>query len=231
MIFSENTGIIRPQIYSTSDICAFFTTKEVGTERKSLARVVSISEKRIFLPVQKHTDYIHIMKSDHVPSVADAVLTREKKMLIGVQVADCVPVLLFDRKKKVIGSVHAGWRGTAMGILSKTLRNMQRQFQSSMDDIQIALGPSIRGCCYSVDTDVKDAVNRSVNILDIKNRSNGKYFLDLSSINMQQALSEGIKKENIWQSDECTFCNPEKFYSYRYAGMNSGRQGGFIMLW
>lgn len=231
MIFSDNSGIIRPQIYSTSDICAFFTTKEVGADRKSLAGVVSISDERIFLPVQKHTSSIHILRSDLAPSVADAVLTRDKKILIGVQVADCVPVLLFDRKKKVIGSVHAGWRGTAKGILSKVLRNMQKEFQSSMDDVQIALGPSIRGCCYAVDTDVKDAVSRGVNIPDTNKRSNGKYFLDLSIVNMQQALYEGVKKENIWQSDECTFCKHEKFHSYRYSGRHSGRQGGFIMLW
>jgi YfiH family protein len=231
MSFSKNNGIIRPHIFSSRDIYAFFTTQAVGADRKSLARVVNISENRIFLPLQKHTNNIHILRSESVPSVADAVLTAENKMLIGVQVADCVPILLFDRRKKVIGAVHAGWRGTAKGIFSKTLRNMHRQFQSSMDDILIAIGPSIRGCCYSVDTDVKDAVSMSVNSHVFNNRRNGKYFLDLSSVNMQQALSEGIKKENIWRSDECTFCKPEKYHSYRYSGKYSGRQGGFIMLW
>ena len=219
--------MIWPDIFDGC-VKAFFTRKSTGADKAILSRVLSISTDDICMPVQKHTDIVWLLNEERTPVRADAVLTQTAGILIGVQVADCVPVLLHDEGGSVIGAVHAGWKGTSLQILKKTLAMMVEHFGSDPHDIKVAFGPSIRGNCYAVDNDVKDAVVRATGPGDYVMRKNGKYCVDLTSANMLQALSSGIPLKNIWQSPECTYCNPRDFHSFRYHGNHAGRQGGFI---
>ncbi len=178
-----------------------------------------------------------MLDSDLSPRIADAVITSNKGILLGVQVADCVPVLLYDAKRNVIGVVHAGWRGTAASILKKSIEAMQERFSSFPIDIKIAIGPSIRWCCYHVGYDVLESVKKATGNGEYHNPPlppfskggmGGFYCLDLASANKYQAISAGIHEKNIWVSEECTYCHPDKYYSYRFAKGTTGRQGGFI---
>jgi len=209
-------------------VTAFFTGKDPGADLHIISRVIGIPPSAIYLPVQKHTDKVLYLDAPIEPKVADAVVTDRKDVLIGVQVADCVPVLLHDQKRQVIGAVHAGWRGTAAGILGKTIVAMSERYSCRPEDIALAIGPSIGGCCYEVDHEVYDAVSRATGEGEYHTKKGGKFHIDLAGANRLQAVSAGILSENIWVSGECTFCNPEKFYSYRYAKGSTGRQGGFI---
>jgi YfiH family protein len=139
-----------------------------------------------------------------------------------------VPVLICEKEKGIIGAVHAGWRGTAAGIVKKTVMMIMERYICRANGFYIAIGPSIRGCSYSVDHDVNDAVKKATGEGDYYSKKGEKYFLDLPRANKQQAMSIGIPESNIWISDECTFCNPDKFFSYRYAKGSTGRQGAFI---
>jgi polyphenol oxidase len=209
-------------------ITAFFTDKKSGAEPDDISRILKIHKDKIFMPLQKHTDKIIIVESSLEPRIADAVITKEKGILIGVRTADCVPVLLHDKKKNVFGAVHAGWRGTAEGIIKKTVSVMIERYVSDPDDIFIAIGPAIRWCCYAVGQDVLERVKGATGEGEYFISKQGKNCLDLPSANKYQALQYGVPEKNIWMSEECTFCNPEKFYSYRYAKGQTGRQGGFI---
>ena len=220
---------IKPHNLTHSNLKAFFTTKSLNGSLKDLLKSVDmLEESDVYLPIQKHTNKVMVLENDFKPVVADAVITRKKGVLIGIHVADCVPILLYDKKKSLVGAVHAGWRGTASQILKNTIKAMQEGFHSSIKDVLIAIGPSIRQCCYEVGEEVKHAVYNVTGEGSYYRRQNGKYFIDLSSANRIQALSMGIQEENIYQSDECTFCNPDRFYSYRYTKGCAGRQGGFI---
>lgn len=220
--------LIRPDIFD-GHVKAFFTVKSLGVDIEKLISILSIKKEDVFLPVQRHTDKVLVLKYDSEPIVADAVVTKSRGILIGIQVADCVPVLLFDRRRLIIGAVHAGWRGTSAQIVKKTIKTMFDYFNSSPRDIKIALGPSIRWDCYYVDTEVKNAIYKATGDGKYyKEKSDGKYCVDLSSANMYQALSLGIPEENIWSSNECTYCNPDEYHSYRYDKDCTGRQGGFI---
>lgn len=233
-------NFIIPSIFSKFYINAFFTTKALD----------SLPLNNIYLPIQKHTDKVLVLDYDLEPKIADAVITNRKDILIGIQVADCVPLLLYDKKKNVVGAVHAGWRGTAAGILKKTIKAMSDRFYSSPTDVLIAIGPSIRWCCYSVGYEVIEAVERVTSYGDSPRftdadrcrrigtvpiptkdyiiKKGEKYCLDLPTANRYQAISYGVKPENIWMSGECTFCRPGKYFSYRYAKGTTGRQCGFI---
>lgn len=218
--------LLFPEIFNGKTI-AFFTGKRPGAEIERIAEIASVEKQNIYMPVQRHTDKVLILDSFE-PKVADAVITNKKGTLIGVQVADCVPILLHDKKTTVIGAVHAGWRGTAAGILKKAVMTMVNRFDSSPADILIALGPSIRWCCYIVGYDVVAAAKSATGNGNYVVERGERYCLDLSTANKYQALSVGVLPEHIWMSDECTYCYPDRYYSYRYARGTTGRQGGFI---
>jgi hypothetical protein len=221
---------IKPPNIISSNIKAVFTTKTLANRhmKEVLAKEFNISKRSIYFPIQRHTNKVHVLELNLEPVIADAVLTNKKGILIGVQVADCVPILLYDEQKSIIGVVHAGWRGTAQQILRNTIKTLQEKFHSSTENIFIALGPSIKQCCYNVHSNVKIAVQEATGEGAYYYKKDGKWFIDLSLANKIQALSLGIPEQNIWQSKECTFCNPDKFYSYRYSKDSVGKQGGFI---
>lgn len=219
--------LIYPELMK-DHVTAFFTGKKPGADPDNLGKIMRIRNDQIYMPIQKHTDKIAIIESSLLPIVADAVITKEAGILIGVQVADCVPILLYEKTKGIIGAIHAGWRGTADAILKKTIKVVMDRFACSEDNIYIALGPAIRWCCYNVDFEVMNAVSHVTGPGDYWTKKGGKYCLDLPQANKYQALSMRIPQRNIWLSDECTFCNPDRFYSYRYAKGTTGRQGAFI---
>jgi YfiH family protein len=222
-----NYRLISPDLFK-GHIIAFFTGKEPGANLDSISRTLNIKKESIFLPIQKHTDKIIIVDSSLEPKVADAVITSENGVLIGVQVADCVPILIYEKERGVVAAVHAGWRSTADEILKKTLETMIGRFTCKADNILVAMGPSIRWCCYEVDLEVLNAVQQATGEGEYYQRKGEKYCLDLPLANKYQAMRMDIPEKNIWISDECTFCYPDRFYSYRYANGPTGRQGGFI---
>jgi purine-nucleoside/S-methyl-5'-thioadenosine phosphorylase / adenosine deaminase len=219
--------LIVPDIFK-DHVTAFFTGKNPGADIDVISRMLGIKKECIFMPIQKHTGKVMVVESLFEPVMADAVVTKEKGLLIGVQVADCVPILIYGRRKGIVGAIHAGWRGAAEGILKKTIKLLVDRFYIEGYDITIAIGPSIGSCCYEVGGDVIDSVRKATGE-GIYYRSKGdKYLLDLQSANKLQALSMGVPESNIWVSNDCTSCHPERFYSYRYARGSTGRQAGFI---
>jgi len=219
--------LIFPGLFE-NHVTAFFTGKNPGADTDTLSKILNIRNDQVYMPIQKHTDKIVFLESSLSPMIADAVITKEAGILVGIQVADCVPILLYEKTKGIIGAIHAGWRGTAEAILKKTIKAVIDRFVCSEDNIYIALGPAIRWCCYQIDFDVMRAVTHATGPGEYSINKAGKHCLDLPTANKYQALSSGIPENNIWLSDECTFCNPDKFYSYRFARGTTGRQGAFI---
>ncbi len=212
----------------SQEITAFFTDREVSTEVDELLRLSGF--RKIYLPIQKHTDRVKIIqKGDEIsePVIADGVITTLEGLLIGVKTADCVPVLISSTCSSVVAAVHAGWRGTARLILKKTLQTMIDRFSLSADDILIAIGPSIRGCCYEVGREVAESIGSSCSTDALVRARKGRLYVDLVEANLLQATATGIPEENIWVSKSCTCCERDRFFSYR-ATKTEKRQGGFI---
>ncbi|MEK6690483.1 MAG: peptidoglycan editing factor PgeF [Nitrospirota bacterium] len=204
--------------------------KSIIENRSYLASFLGVNLDSLVIPVQRHTDKVWIISETSIqsPIEADAIITSMRGIVLGVLVADCVPILIYDPDSGVISAIHAGWRGTASGIIKKVLDIMNKKFNTSISKTIISIGPSIRWCCYEVDPDVLKAVEKETGNLKeySKGKDNGKYYIDLALANQIQAVSLGAS--NIWISEECTHCNPERFYSYRYYKGVTGRQGGFI---
>ncbi len=219
--------VISPEIFGKG-VKAFFTGKDPGVDLQRISEIISVGKEKIYMPLQRHTDRVVVLDSGREPKIGDAVVARGRGTVIGVQTADCLPILVYDAVAHAVAAVHAGWRGTASAILKKTIKTMGDRFASSPSEIVMAMGPGIRWCCYEVGYEVLEAVWKATGEGEYFKTKGEKYCLDLLSANRYQALSEGILKENIWVSGECTHCLPDTYYSYRFAKGPTGRQGGFI---
>ena len=157
------------------------------------------------------------------PAEADGLLTRRAGLLLSVRTADCVPLLLLDRKRRAVAAVHAGWRGTVKQIARRSVERMQSEFASKPADLEAAIGPAIGACCYEVGEDVAAQFDR----LAVSARS-GRPRLDLSLANRLQLTQAGIPITQIRCADLCTHCLGEQFYSYRRDGSQAGRMVALI---
>ncbi|MFH2036103.1 MAG: peptidoglycan editing factor PgeF [Candidatus Zixiibacteriota bacterium] len=180
-------------------------------------------------------DSIHKEKSEKKPPdlAADALITNLPNFCITVAVADCVPIILYDPAKKVIGVVHSGWQGTVKKIAESAIKTMIERFNCESSNIVAGIGPSIGPCCYEVGDKVIKKVRKAFdchNDLLINEENSELIHLDLWKANHEILLSSGLKNENIEVSSQCTKCNPDRFFSYRVQGERYGRMAASIML-
>jgi hypothetical protein len=215
-------SMIFPDIFE-GHVMGFFTTKHMGSH------IEDITGRKIYFPIQEHTDIVMELDPSLTPKVADAVITDRFDVLIGIKVADCVPVLVFDTRNLVIGAVHAGWRGTAKGILRKTINQLEYRYRSRPEDLLISIGPSIKECCYEVNSDVFESVIKESGPGEYYSKNGDKYRIDLQEANKLQAVSVGVPIEQITSINECTHCAEDKYHSYR-RDKSKNRQGAFIGL-
>lgn len=174
---------------------------------------------------QVHGCNIEVIKDCSVNKIenCDSVITNLKNIPLMVMVADCIPILFFDKVKKVIGVAHAGRNGTLKEISKKTILKMGSEFNSCADDILVYLGASIGQCCYEVGEEIANIVDSRY----IQNRD-GEFYLNILSMNIHQMQSVGIKEENIQMQGICTCCD-KNYYSYRREGI-TGRFAGILKL-
>jgi len=151
----------------------------------------------------------------------DGLITNEKDLPISVVFADCLPVLFYDKKRKVIGVAHSGWKGTEGNISKKMIETFKTQYNSDPKDILVCIGPSIMECCYEVDDTVADKFQKDYPEY-ITKKENDKYMLSLQDICKKQLLNCDIEKENITVTDLCTMCNKDHLFSHRGS---SGKRG------
>ncbi|HKD08371.1 MAG TPA: peptidoglycan editing factor PgeF [Bryobacteraceae bacterium] len=148
----------------------------------------------------------------------DALVTNAPGLRVGVRTADCVPVLILDERTRAVAAIHAGWRGTAENIVSHAVYEMMTRYGTRQEDLHAAIGPSIGACCYEVGNDVAlrfDPACRESNA-----------YIDLPSINERQLTEAGVP--DIWIARECTFCLPQRYFSFRREKEEAGRMISFI---
>jgi len=208
----------------------------VAYNRSILAQALEIAEEKILFPDQCHTSHIKVVEaSTSLKNLqkTDALITQATGMCLCVLTADCVPVLLFDPKEKVVAAIHAGWRGTAERIVPRTIERMVKSFSSRPKNIVAAIGPSISQKNYEVGNEVAEKFHvffHDKPSIIKKKKESGKYHIDLKEANKELLLRYGVKHKNIEISQKCTFDMPDLFFSARRDGLHSGRFATGIML-
>lgn len=207
---------------------------------------------------QVHSGVVRVLKSrDRMPRhplKGDGVITSHKNVLLGIQVADCVPVLVVDAKRAVLGAFHAGWRGTAKRIVERGVGSMRAIFGSKPSNLYAAIGPCIHACCYSVGHEVidefrsqfsyadelfsevydRDPIKEKYPLLFLTARAPGhsnigpQKHLDLVEANRRQLLDAGVPDSNIWAATECSSCRTDLLFSHRKEAGYTGRMMGVV---
>ncbi|MGE5430737.1 MAG: peptidoglycan editing factor PgeF [Syntrophomonadaceae bacterium] len=197
----------------------------VKRNRKEFFKALNLSEKTVALQKQTHSDICTYTEESGLCGESDAMITDKKNLGLGVSVADCTPVFLYDPKNKVIAAVHSGWRGTQKKILSNVLKKMSDEFNSSPEDLAAYIGPSISQDNYEVGKEFID-------LFDPKylKPCEDKYLLDVKGANLDMLLEAGVPKSAIQVSSLCTFRMENLLHSYRRDGLESGRLLGIIAM-
>jgi YfiH family protein len=150
----------------------------------------------------------------------DALITDVPGIFLTVTVADCTPILVLDPVRPAVAAIHAGWRGTVLGILKKTILRMQEVFGTNPQDCRAFIGACIDACSYEVDADVAQHFSAPYAQWSPELQ---KYLLDLKSANQAQLLEVGLLEEHIEISPYSTVLNNDLFFSYRKEKGITGR--------
>ncbi len=191
-----------------------------ATKRKAFLRSLHLP-LNLILPEQVHGTEIAVVNSKDIekkiPNVDGLVskATPDQNFTLGVLVADCVPLLLVDPKTRILGAVHAGWRGTIGGIARKIVEVM-KTLGAQPKDILVSIGPHIGMCCYDVPAE------RAQRFLDIFHNDpkvasliEGEWHIDVGYANFLTLVDQGILSKNIQASIGCTSCQIDTYFSYR----------------
>lgn len=258
--FSTRTGGFS-RVYGGKTFNLGFTGKDskAAVERNReafLRKLGAVGGKKLWPLVtlrQIHSDLIHyVIEPPATTLVGDGLIADTPNLLLGIQTADCLPVILVDKKRKAVGVFHAGWRGTIKRIVEKGAGLMRLHFGTLPRDLEAGIGPGIHSCCYEVGEEVRDQfesqfeyaaglfhevqesdpVREKYPLLFLTARAPGhsvlprKIFLDLIEANRRQLLAIGVPAKNISASPLCTSCNPKLLFSHRADKGTTGRTMG-----
>ncbi len=159
---------------------------------------------------------------------ADALITHLPHVVLTILTADCVPILLHDPVRHVIGAVHAGWRGTQQEIARKTIAKMGQLYGTNPKDLIVGIGPAIGGCCYEVGDEVAEYFTAYPDA--VTHKGDGTHLLDTKQVNAMQLEALGVPRVQIEISPYCTACDVDRFFSYRAEQGTVGRFMSCIML-
>ena len=211
--------------YNTPDWLTAFTTGK-GVEPEQLG----IEQDALVLPRQTHSDHVLWTEKAGRPEDTDAVITDSLGLCVCVKTADCIPILLYDARQRIVAAVHAGWRGTVGRIVEKTLDVMHAEYGTEGKDVVACIGPSISLEAFEVGDEVYDAFAEAGFDMNRMARKYEKWHLDLWEANRLQLLIQGVLPENMEVAGICTYQQHEDFFSARRLGIQSGRILSGIML-
>lgn len=174
---------------------------------------------------QTHEDKIYIASEAAAVEGYDAIITKTKDLMIGVTVADCTPILIYDAENEVIAAIHAGWKGTVLGIVAKTLDAMKFHFNSEPINCFAYIGTCIDVCDFEVGEEVANQFDANFKVW--KSEKN-KYHVDLKKANEQWLLAAGVPKEQIEISPRSTASQTEDYFSHRAEKGLTGRMMALI---
>ncbi len=215
------------------------TMANVQENFRRFCGAVGTDVERIVLSKQIHRDDVRLVTADDCGKglwrerdydSADALICATPNVPLVVFSADCGVILLHDSVRGAIGAVHAGWRGTAMGIAGKAVREMVQQFGCKPENIRAAIGPSIGACCFETDEDVPIAMREALgnDAEQFMTKQGTKWHVDLKAINRYWLQREAVTL--IDTCDHCTACRTDLYWSHRKMGRERGEQAAMISL-
>jgi len=202
----------------------------VNENRKSIGRV--LGGNGVVFAHQIHQADILIIDdnirkkaaaSNHEILTADGLVTQIPDTFIGVKLADCQSVMMYDPVKKIAANIHSGWRGSIQNIIGRCIESMRKHFDTNPTDIVAGISPSLGPCCAEFKNFEKEIPRQFWKYKD------SRHHFDFWAVSRDQLVSSGVRPENIETADICTKCNSHLFFSYRKL-KSSGRFAAVIGL-
>ena len=189
----------------------------VAENFRRISIAAGLPEKRVSALQIHSTEILYQTGPTEMTLECDGFLTDRKGLTLTVKTADCIPILLYAPQAEIVAAVHAGWRGSAGGIVKNAVKAMCAR-GATPEDIRAAIGPGIGACCFKVREDFVAAFTDAVGkeyaerfIIPGKDQPSA----DLKGLNYQYLLDAGLSGGHIDLSDLCTCCHPEEFFSHR----------------
>lgn len=240
--------IIRPQIFKDPNVVAAQSTRLGGVSSLSYSSMnlgmsvndlkenviknrelffgeLGINLDQLVISKQVHGNDVFVATEPAIIEGYDALITNKPKVFLAISIADCTPILIYDTKNKAVAAIHAGWKGTASGIVKHTLHKMRHAYGTTGADCQAYIGPCISYNSFEVGEEVAGHFEDSFKRFEAEKQ---KWFVDLKSINKQQLSKFGVTFENIEISEYCTVKNEKLFFSHRRDKGVSGRMMAVI---
>ena len=241
--FSTRLGGVSEGIYASLNLgCRRGDEPEkVAENYRRFCAAIGADETRLVFANQVHGDTVRTITSADVrgepaggaPPEADGLLTDIPGVVLTVFSADCLPILLYDPVRRAVAAVHAGWRGTASGIVTRAVEKMCVCYGTDPADLLAAIGPGISKCCFETHEDVPNAMTETMGACTlpcIEALPNGKFRVDLKALNVRRLEGAGVLPEHIAVSRDCTACLGEKYWSHRVTRGRRGSQAAMIAL-
>lgn len=193
--------------------------ENVAENRNRFLKAIGAEGAGIITARQTHSTERCLIESTQQPQPdCDAMTTRMADLLLGIQTADCLPILIADTKSGAMAAIHAGWRGTAGRITERTLADLMLAQGVNPRNSIAALGPTACEECYEVGADVIERYKKEFGYwrdLLVNFNEGGKAYLDIRAANIQQLVFCGFSEDRIHVAEYCTMHQNELFFSYR----------------
>jgi len=239
--FSTRAGGVSAAPFDTLNLGARWgdAAANVAENRRRLLRAVGVAGP-LYVARQVHgAAVVRVSAGDDPAAVArveaDALITDDTGVAVGVFVADCIPALIVDPRTGAVGAAHAGWRGTVAGVLPAVVRALVDQLGARPDDLRVVLGPAIGACCFEVGAEVVrefEAALGTAASSDVIRQSPrgvaGKWHVDLKAANRVLLERAGVAADAIDTGADCTAHDRARFFSYR-RDRESGQQMGVVV--
>jgi YfiH family protein len=173
---------------------------------------------------QVHSGDVTAVNEGGLYPKTDALVTNRKNLFLVISVADCLPVILYDKVKRVISDIHSGWRGAVKGITANTIAKMKEEYGSNPADMLAFIGPGISCEHFEVGEEVAELFEKKY----YRPEQNSKFFIDLKAVVRDQLTGAGVKPNNIDICSNCTYAEEEMLHSYRRDKDRSGRMFAVI---
>ena len=208
--------------------------KNVQENMMILRNLFPVPPRALIVPHQTHSTNVRIISA--LPAEeelydVDAVITHLPGYCVCVSTADCIPVLLYDKRNLVVAAAHAGWRGTVGGIVQKTRTTMRQEYGTDMNDVLACIGPGISLESFEVGDEVYENFSKAGYDMNRIAKKYDKWHINLWEANRIQLEEVGVKHANIETAGICTYKEYHDFFSARRLGIKSGRILSGIMLY
>lgn len=225
------------KITQNSDICLFFgdASTKLFPEKYTGFSGTSILKKEPFLKICKQMPLEHLVVLKQMHKNKGMVIEAKKELKafpfrtkegdflvtscagigLAVVTADCLPIIFWDTKHKLVAIAHAGWRGSIVNIARKTVDSMVKNYKTKLEDLEVFFGPCAKACCYQVDQAFIDSLSKDRVAKQVLTQKDNNWYFDLPGYNKIKLIQLGIAPEALhFESNECTMCTPS-YCSYR----------------